>query len=352
MAAPVGPGPLLRVEELSVSFPTLRGGRLAVLDRVGFEVGASETVGLVGESGSGKTVTALSIMGLHDRRATIDGGRILLDGQNLLAMAGDEKLRYRGGRVGMIFQSPKASLNPLVKAGDQVARVLRLHHGFSRSAAREAAVDLLLSVGIVDAPRRFHAYPHQLSGGMAQRVMIAMALAAEPELLIADEPTTGLDVTIQAQIFDLLLDLQDRLRMSILLITHDLALVAETCDRVVVMHAGHVVEDGPVGTVFRDPGHPYTRRLLGSILRVDRRIETADVAAAAASTQPRVPFDSTGCRYAAHCPLVMERRAEDRPLSHPIDPAGVHRVMCHLYDPGIMAGTPAVTIPGAVHAVE
>lgn len=336
MLTPGGPEPLLRVEDLSVSFPVLRGDRTVVLDKVGFQVGSSETVGLVGESGSGKTVTALSIMGLHDRRASIDGGRILLDGQDLLVMEDAAKRRYRGGRVGMIFQSPKASLNPLVNAGEQVARVVTLHRGLRKAAAREVAVDLLRSVGIVDAPHRFHSYPHQLSGGMAQRVMIAMTLAAEPELLIADEPTTGLDVTIQAQIFDLLLDLQERLRMSILLITHDLALVAETCDRVVVMNAGHVVEDGPVDSVFRDPGHPYTRRLLGSILRVDRRIESSEPMMVAAPQ--RTPTATEGCRYAGRCPLVFDRCEKERPRLYPVDQTGMHQVMCHLHEPGAIAG--------------
>ena len=348
MHRPDGTAPLLRVEDLSVSFPVLQGGRAMVLDGVGFEVRNSETVGLVGESGSGKTVTALSIMGLHDRSASIDGGRILLDGQDLLVMKDAGKRRYRGRRVGMIFQSPKASLNPLLKAGDHVARVVRLHRGLGKAASRDIAVALLRSVGIVDAPQRFQAYPHQLSGGMAQRVMIAMALAAEPELLIADEPTTGLDVTIQAQIFDLLLDLQERLRMSILLITHDLALVAETCDRVVVMHAGHVVEDGPVGPVFNEPGHPYTRRLLGSILRVDRRIEGSETVAGGAP-QPSPSWAGIGgCRYVAQCPQAMDRCAGERPLAHPIDQAGLHRVMCHLYDPATRAGSP----PGGLHDLE
>lgn len=337
MIRPGDPEPLLRVEDLSVSFPALRGERTRILDRVGFQVSRSETVGLVGESGSGKTVTALSIMGLHDRHASVDGGRILLDGQDLLAMEDAAKRRWRGGRVGMIFQSPKASLNPLVKSGEQVARVVRLHRSLPKAAARKVAVDLLRSVGIVDAPRRFHSYPHQLSGGMAQRVMIAMTLAAEPELLIADEPTTGLDVTIQAQIFDLLLELQERLRMSILLITHDLALVAETCDRVVVMHGGHIVEDGPVDSVFRNPGHPYTRRLLGSILRVDRRIESSEPVTTVSSE--RIPYATRGCRYVGRCPLVFDRCANERPRLHPIDQTGAQQVMCHLDDPRVAGGS-------------
>ena len=266
-------GPLLEVDDLFLSFPDLRVGRTRVLDGVRFDVRASETLGVVGESGSGKTVTALSIMGLNAPQALIESGQIRLAGRDLLAMGDDEKRDYRGGRIGMIFQTPKASLNPLVKGGEQVARVVKLHQPhLSTKATRARAVELLKAVGIHDAERRYGAYAHQLSGGMAQRIMIAMALAPEPELLIADEPTTGLDVTIQAQIFDLLLELQERLDMSIVLITHDLGLVAETCDRVVVMHGGHVVEIGPIRAIFDEPKHPYTRRLLGSVLRADRKV--------------------------------------------------------------------------------
>ena len=320
---------LLRVEELSVSFPALRGGRTQVLDRVSFDIGPSETVALVGESGSGKTVTALSIMGLNDRRASVDGGAILLDGQDLLAMDEHRKRVYRGRRVGMIFQSPKASLNPLVKAGEQIARVVRLHQGVRQREAREIAVELMRAVGINDAVRRYHAYPHQLSGGMAQRVMIAMALSTEPELLIADEPTTGLDVTIQEQIFQLLLELQQRLRMSILLITHDLALVAETSDRVVVMHGGHVVELGPVEAIFEEPKHPYTRRLLASVLRADRRVE---VDGGPPSATERILYTTEGCRYAAKCEHVFGPCRDVRPALLPVGSARGHVALCHLYD--------------------
>ncbi len=241
---------VLTVENLSVSFPGLRDERHQVVDGVSFEVGRPETVALVGESGSGKSVTALSIMGLLPDTARIDAGDIAAD-----------------GKLAMIFQSPRASLNPLVKAGDQIARVVRL-----RGGEKSEAVELMEAVGIDDPERRYHAYPHQLSGGMAQRIMIAMALAIRPELLIADEPTTALDVTIQKQIFDLLDDLQRRYEMSVLLITHDLAVVAETSDRVVVLYEGRVVESGPAREIFDRPQHEYTKRLVGSILRADRRV--------------------------------------------------------------------------------
>jgi ABC-type dipeptide/oligopeptide/nickel transport system ATPase component len=241
---------VLNVKDLTVSFPGLREERHTVVDGVSFEVGRPETVALVGESGSGKSVTALSLMGLLPPTARIDRGEITA-----------------GGKLAMIFQSPRASLNPLVKVGDQIARVARL-----RGGKKGEAVELMEAVGIDDPERRYHVYPHQLSGGMAQRIMIAMALAIRPELLIADEPTTALDVTIQKQIFDLLDDLQRRYEMSVLLITHDLAVVAETSDRVVVLYEGRVVESGPAREIFDRPQHEYTKRLVGSILRADRRV--------------------------------------------------------------------------------
>jgi ABC-type dipeptide/oligopeptide/nickel transport system ATPase component len=246
---------VLTVENLTVSFPGLRDERHQVLDGVSFEVGRPETVALVGESGSGKSVTALSVMGLAPETARRDAGRI-----------------EAGGRLAMIFQSPRSSLNPLVKAGDQIARVSRLREDTGKKAAKAEAVELMQAVGIDDPERRYNAYPHQLSGGMAQRVMIAMALATRPELLIADEPTTALDVTIQKQIFDLLGDLQKRYEMSVLLITHDLAVVAETSDRVVVLYQGRVVETGPARAIFERPQHEYTQKLVGSILRADKRV--------------------------------------------------------------------------------
>ena len=265
--------PILAVEGLTVSFPGLREERVRVVDDVSFEVHRGETVALVGESGSGKSVSALAIAGLGAPAARVEGGRALLDGEDLLAMSDEEKRAYRGTRIGMIFQSPRSSLNPLVKVGEQIARVVRLHRRLDRKEARDAATELMDSVGIEDPGRRAQAYPHQLSGGMAQRVMIAMALAAEPELLIADEPTTALDVTIQAQIFDLLVDLRERHEMALLLITHDLAVVAETSDRVLVLYQGRLVESGSTRAIFEEPAHPYTQRLTRTILRADRRVE-------------------------------------------------------------------------------
>lgn len=323
--------PLLAVDGLSVSFPALRGGRTRVLDGVSFDVHARETLALVGESGSGKTLTALSIMGLNDRRARVDGGRAIFEGWDVLVVDEDERRHFRGKRIAMIFQSPKTSLNPLLKAGHQIARVVRLHSGCTKRAARSRAVELMGAVGINDPGRRYHAYPHQLSGGMAQRVMIAMALAAEPQLLIADEPTTGLDVTIQAQIFELLLELQERLSMSMLLITHDLAVVAETSDRVVVMHGGRVVEVGPVEAIFDEPKHPYTQELLASVLRPDARTD-AELPTRPPRMSEGAIFTSVGCRYSLSCPYVFEPCAEVRPALLPVGTAPGHGALCHLHD--------------------
>jgi peptide/nickel transport system ATP-binding protein len=229
----------------------------------------------------------------------------------------------------MIFQAPKASLNPLVKAGSQIARVVRLHQEVPEKRAAEIAARLMRSVGINDAERRFHSYPHQLSGGMAQRVMIAMALSSQPDLLIADEPTTGLDVTIQEQIFELLLELKDRLKMSILLITHDLALVAETSDRVAVMHGGHVVEMGPVQAIFEEPKHPYTQHLVGSVLRADRRVS---VKVRTPRAGERIDYTATGCRYVSKCERRFAPCAGVRPTLLPVGNVAGHKTMCHLYD--------------------
>jgi oligopeptide/dipeptide ABC transporter ATP-binding protein len=320
---------LLEVSDLHLSFPTPSGGSVRILDGVSFDVGHKETVGLVGESGSGKTLTALTVMGLQDHRASIEGGRILLDGTELLGLGEDQKRAFRGKRIAMIFQSPKSGLNPLTKVGKQITRVVRLHQDVSKEEAHGRAVELMRSVGINDALARFHAYPHQLSGGMAQRVMIAMALAADPEILIADEPTTALDVTIQDQIFRLLLELQERIAMSILLITHDLALVAETCDRIAVMHGGRVVELGTVTDIFDRPKHPYTRRLLRSVLRADRRVEMQ----VAFTGHARTVFDRTACRYAGRCEHEFGPCTQVRPrLTAGLEAPG-HAVLCHLYDP-------------------
>ena len=252
---------------LTVSFPQGER-RVPVVRDVSLTVGRGEIVGLVGESGSGKSMTALSVLRLVPPPGAIEAGRVLLDGVDLFTLPEREMRRVRGGRVAMVFQEPLTALNPVYTAGFQIAEVVRAHRKVSRRAARDEASRLLELVALPDPRRRLDDYPHQLSGGQRQRVMIAMALAAGPSLLLADEPTTALDVTIQAQILELLERLRGELGLSVLLITHDLAVVAETCDRVLVMQAGQIVEEAAVDDLFRAPAHPYTRLLLAAVPRL------------------------------------------------------------------------------------
>jgi len=303
---------LLRVENLRTWFRT-EAGVVRAVDGVDFQLQAGKTLGVVGESGSGKSVTALSVMRLIDRPGEIlDGSRIDFDGRDLTALSDKEMEAVRGNEISMIFQEPMTSLNPVYTVGDQIAEAIQLHQDASRKEARDRAIEMLELVGIPEPARRAKDFPHQLSGGMRQRVMIGMALACGPKLIIADEPTTALDVTIQAQILDLMMELQDRLGMSILLITHDLGVVAETCDDVVVMYAGQVVEKGTAEAVFGAPQHPYTEALLQSIpvLGMSRheplRVIRGNVPSPLA--WPR------GCRFAPRCDLVFERCAEQPPL--------------------------------------
>ena len=254
------PGLLLDVRELSVAF----GDRL-VVDRVSLRIAPGETVGVVGESGSGKSVTAFSILRLLQPPGRITGGQVLFEGRDLLALSENDMRAVRGARISLIFQEPMTALNPVMRIGDHIAEALTVHGMASRADARLRAIELLEAVRIPDAARRVRDYPHQLSGGMRQRVMIAIALACRPPLIIADEPTTALDVTIQAQVLDLLRDLRSRFNLSLLLITHDFGVIAEMADRVVVMLKGRVVEEGPVRQILRDPQHEYTRALLSAV---------------------------------------------------------------------------------------
>jgi peptide/nickel transport system ATP-binding protein len=263
--------PLVRIESLTVAFPNERGDRLVPVVRdVSLTIARNEIVGLVGESGSGKTQTSLAILGLTRPPGRVTSGRIMIDGQDVVTMNEEWLRTIRGRKAAMIFQSPRTSLNPLMNVGDQIARVYVRHQNMNKEAAARETLVMLRKVGIAGPERVASSYPHQLSGGMAQRVMIGMMMACGPELLIADEPTTGLDVTIQAQIFELITEVQAETRMSVLLITHDLGVVAETCHRVAVMQQGRLVEIGPVGEIFARPVHPYTQRLLDSMLRPDR----------------------------------------------------------------------------------
>ncbi len=317
--------PLLRVKDLTLSFP-LETGSCQVLDRVEFELHPHEVLGLVGESGSGKTMSALSIINLLPPTATIEGGHIWFDGQDLLALSERELRKVRGAQIAMIFQSPRASLNPLMRVGDQVARAVRLHCGGSKKEAHEEAIELLRHAGISDARARARAYPHQLSGGMAQRVLVAMMLGCEPRLLIADEPTTGLDVTIQAQIFELIKEIQAETGTTLLLITHDLGVVSEMCQRVAVMYAGQIMEVAPVEDLFAHPQHPYTQLLLSSVLRVDRPSRLDRIQELPSFS---IMYDTEGCRFSNRCPYVLPVCGKSRPLR--LDVADGHSLYCHKY---------------------
>ena len=299
-------GTTLQVDSLSTSFRT-RQGWLKAVDGVSFSVAQGEILGLVGESGCGKSVTSQSILRLYDEKRDVHyEGRIRLDGEDLLALSPKEMHKVRGSRISMIFQDALSSLNPVFTVGDQLCEPLMIHQGLARRQAMEKAVELLKLVNIPAPERRVMQYPHELSGGMRQRVMIAIALACKPELLIADEPTTALDVTVQAQIMDLIRELNQKLGMSVILITHDLGVVAETCDRVAVMYLGQIVEQADKNAIFDDPRHPYTWGLIHSIPRLD-----GDRAKPLYSIEGTVPLlnqvPQGCCRFAQRCPQVSER---------------------------------------------
>lgn len=329
--------PLLEVRNLKTYFFT-EDGVVKAVDGVDFHVNSGEILGLVGESGCGKSVTSFSILRLVDDPGRIVDGEVLFDGRNLLALSDEEMIQMRGDRISMIFQQPKSSLNPVFNVGSQIAEVFHIHREMSKGEAWEQAVDLLKLVGIPDAESKAHAYPHEMSGGQAQRVMIAMALALKPRLLIADEPTTALDVTIQAQILDLILDLRDRLGTSVILITHDLGLIAEMADRVAVMYAGRIVEQTDVRTLFADPKHPYTQGLIASVPVLGRVREKLAVIP---GNVPNLIDLPPGCRFASRCQARVEHDLE---ICTRVEPDLVlldekHVVRCWLYqEEGI--GTP------------
>jgi oligopeptide/dipeptide ABC transporter ATP-binding protein len=301
---------LLEMNDLRTYFHTEDGIARAV-DGVSLTVDRGEVLGVVGESGCGKSVTSLSIMGLVAEPGRIEkGSSIVFDGRELTGLKESELRKVRGDDIAMIFQEPMTSLNPVYPVGEQIMESLRLHRGLGKKEARAKAVDLLTQVGIPVPERRVDEYPHQLSGGMRQRVMIAMALANDPELLIADEPTTALDVTIQAQILELLLELRRETGMGIMLITHDLGVVAEVCDRVVVMYAGQVVEEGPVRKIFESPSHPYTEGLLAAVPRPDRR--TGELAVIPGTVPPPTRWP-VGCRFHDRCPYAWDLCVERPP---------------------------------------
>ncbi|HEX2717455.1 MAG TPA: ABC transporter ATP-binding protein [Gemmatimonadaceae bacterium] len=317
--------PLLSITQLRTTFATDAGPARAV-DGVSFGVPRGETVGLVGESGCGKSVTALSILRLIDPPGRIEpSSSIRFEGRELVTLGEGELREVRGNRVAMIWQEPLSALNPVMTIGAQIAEVARVHSKVSRREARERAIEMLRLVGIPAPERRVDEYPHQLSGGMRQRAVIAMALVMNPALLIADEPTTALDVTIQAQILELLRDLQSRLGMSILLITHDLGVVAETASRVLVMYAGEIVEEAPVAELFRAPHHPYTEGLMRAMPRVGGTSERLTVIPG--SVPPPTAWPS-GCRFRDRCPYAWERCEREHPPLYQVGERHVSR--CHL----------------------
>jgi oligopeptide/dipeptide ABC transporter ATP-binding protein len=314
--------PLLEIEDLSVAFRTERG-MARVVDGISLSVEPGSIVGLVGESGCGKSVTARAIMRLlPSPPARIEARRIALDGQDLLALGERAMREVRGNRIGMIFQEPMTSLNPTFPVGFQIGETLRLHRKLGGKAIRARVLELLGMVGIGAPERRLEQYPHELSGGLRQRVMIAMALACHPRLLIADEPTTALDVTIQAQILELLVRLRDELGMAILLITHDLGVVAEYADQVVVMYAGKIAEAADVRALFQQPRHPYTQGLLGSMPRL---AGTTGPLPTIAGTVPSPLDRPPGCPFAGRCPRVLERCRDEMP---PLAWQGGHGFAC------------------------
>ncbi|MBI5169331.1 MAG: ABC transporter ATP-binding protein [Candidatus Eisenbacteria bacterium] len=303
-------GPLLEVRDLHTHFFT-EDGVVRAVDGVSFTLAAGETLAVVGESGSGKSVTSLSLLRLvADPPGRIVSGSIRFGGVELLTLPEGEMRRIRGRRISMIFQEPMTSLNPVHTCGAQIAEVAALHEGLSREAAHARAVEMLKLVGIPAPEQRAHEYPHQLSGGMRQRVMIAMALACRPDVLIADEPTTALDVTIQAQILELLARLRRELGMAVLLVTHDLGVVAETADRVAVMYAGQVVEQADVRALFARPAHPYTAGLLASLPRLGERRERLRVIPGTVPNPARFP---SGCRFHPRCPVAVDRCRTEAP---------------------------------------
>ena len=315
---------LLEVQNLIVEFPGRRG-TLRALDDVSFSIAAGEILGVVGESGAGKSLTGASIIGLLEPPGRVAGGQILLEGQRIDNLGHEQMRHIRGRRIGAIFQDPLTSLNPLYTVGQQLVETIRTHLPVSAAEARERAVQLLKDTGIPAAEQRIDHYPHQFSGGMRQRVVIALALAAEPQLIVADEPTTALDVSIQAQIIQLLKNICKTRGAAVMLITHDMGVIAETCDRVAVMYAGRVAEIGPVHEVINQPAHPYTAGLMASIPDMDSERERLNQIDGA---MPRLNAIPRGCAFNPRCPQFFDRCRVERP---DLMPAGATRAACWLH---------------------
>lgn len=316
---------VLDIRQLSVEFPTRRGV-LKALDEVSFSIGAGEVVGVVGESGAGKSLTGAAIIGLLEPPGRVSGGEIWLEGQRIDNLADDQMRRIRGRKIGAVFQDPLTSLNPLYTVGQQLVETITTHLSLTPTQARNRAIELLEATGIPAAKERIDHYPHQFSGGMRQRVVIALALAAEPRLIVADEPTTALDVSIQAQIIELLKRLCKEQGAAVMLITHDMGVIAETANRVVVMYAGRVAEIGTVKDVIHDPRHPYTAGLMGSIPSI---AHTADRLVQIDGSMPRLNAIPSGCAFHPRCAKVMEICRHDRPE---LMQAGESQAACWLCD--------------------
>jgi oligopeptide transport system ATP-binding protein len=322
--------PLLEVKDLKVSFFT-PAGEVKAVDGISYSLDNGEVMGIVGESGSGKSVGAFALMGLLDEPGKITGGSVLFEGQNIPDLSPKELEQIRGGRISMIFQNPMDSLNPVYTVGNQMTSVLRKHKkGISTQDAKEKALEMLRLVGITNPEQRFKQYPFELSGGMCQRVMIAMSLICEPRLLIADEPTTALDVTIQAQILDLMKSVKERTDMAIIFITHNLAVIAEICDKVSVMYGGHIVEQGSVDDIFYNPAHPYTKGLLRSMPRLDET--QADRLIPIEGTPINMLDPNPGCPFAPRCDSCMRICVKEMPASVGISAAhcATHTASCWL----------------------
>ncbi|MBN9005076.1 MAG: ABC transporter ATP-binding protein [Rhizobiales bacterium] len=317
--------PVLSVQNLRVEFATRRGV-LRAIDDISFDIAEGEVLGVVGESGAGKSVTGNAVIGLIDPPGRIAGGEILLAGRRIDNLPAEEMRRIRGKRIGMIFQDPLTSLNPLYKIGEQIVETIRTHSSLSESAARKRAIELLTEVGIPAPEKRIDSYPHEFSGGMRQRVVIALAICADPELIIADEPTTALDVSVQAQIISLIRRLGRDHGTAVMLVTHDMGVIAETCDRVAVMYSGRIAEIGPVQDVIRNPLHPYAKGLMGAIptlaIEADRLVQIP-------GSMPRLSAIPPGCAFNPRCASAFDRCRVERP--EPIV-CGEQRVACHLYD--------------------
>jgi peptide/nickel transport system ATP-binding protein len=319
--------PLLEVDRLRVEFAS-RHGALVALDEVSFSIAPGEVLGVVGESGAGKSLTGAAIIGLLDPPGRVVSGQIRFDGRRIDNLPHEEMRKLRGRHIGAIFQDPLTSLNPLYTVGRQLTETIRVHLPMNETQARERAIRLLSETGIAAPEQRFDYYPHQFSGGMRQRVVIALALAANPRLVVADEPTTALDVSVQAQVIALLKRVCKEHGAAVMLITHDMGVIAETCDRVAVMYAGRVVEQGPVAAVIHAPAHPYTAGLMGAIPAIDHDL---DRLVQIEGAMPRLNAIPSGCAFHPRCPRVMARCAHERP---PVFGAGATHAACWLHEQG------------------